>query len=122
MKWVIEGAHKYYTSGMKIPECVKAKNEEYKTIQDTFNLFLENDIIKEVDPEYKINNYVNASTVYQRYIERCNVEQIPKTARLSNKVFGMKLKEIFENKHSNGIKYKLCLTENKENNLSLLSY
>ncbi len=32
VKWIIKRAYKYYTSRMKISECVKAKNEEYKTI------------------------------------------------------------------------------------------
>lgn len=122
LKWIIEGALRYYTIGLIIPESVKAKSDEYKSAQDTLKLFMDQDVILE-DQEGYIDSWVNGSVLFDRYIKRCNNEQVPRSARLKEKEFGVQMKKLKEHKKSNGIKYHICLTTEESGPIgSLLSF
>jgi putative DNA primase/helicase len=131
LKWIIEGAYKYYNGGLFIPDCVKVKSDEYKSAQDTLQLFIDTDLRKPEINENSTNEdkeeaarcietWVSGAALYQRYVTRCTVEKVPKSVMLSSKEFGIVMKEKYPNKRSNGIKYFVFLTQ--EETGSLLSF
>ena len=99
LRWLVDGAKEWYSTGLNVPESVKLATSEYKEELDTVGDFVELFCIK--GDEYK----VSSGDLYTMYKSWCKVSDIyPKATR----GFARELSDRnFKSIKSNGIRYKL---------------
>ncbi len=84
LNWVIEGAKMFLMEGLgPIPSSVSNATEQYQYSEDEFGMFLHEHTEK--DPG---GGFVEMSTLYGRYLDWCESNQIPKGRVLSKIAFG----------------------------------
>lgn len=92
----IEEARHYLTHGLMIPEKCKLALDEYRSGVDSFTVFLE-EKCDLTNPDATIQ----ASVLYQTYRHFCDEWDF--TSPLSNKKFGLAIKQRFESWKSHGV-------------------